>query len=116
MRARVSAGVFPTLRTAPPSTSLGRWHGACSPAPRPHLAAIEQRLRTDGTDVDGARRSGRYIGIDAEQLLPQLLQHGIPTADRYNAIIGTQVDTLAKRYGGVRAFGELVQLLWRDGK
>jgi len=91
-------------------------HAILAVATRPHLAAIEQRLRTDGIDVDGARRSGRYIGLDAEVMLPQLMRNGLPTPSQFNGIIGEQVDTLAKQYGQIRAFGELVQLLWRDGK
>lgn len=85
-------------------------------ATRPHLASIEQRLRTIGHDVDGARESGRYLAIDAEHLLPRLMHNGLPSVDRFNGLIGAQVEQLGDSYGQVRAFGELVQLLWRDGK
>lgn len=81
-----------------------------------HLAAIEQRLRATGYDIDAARRSGRYISVDAERLLPQLMHDGLPSAGAFGALIGSPVGALAGRYGEVRAFGELVQLLWRDGK
>jgi DcmR-like sensory protein len=85
-------------------------------ATRPHLAAVEQRLRTIGHDVDGARRSGRYLAIDAERLLPRLMHNGLPSAEAFEAIVGSHVAQIGDRHGEVRAFGELVQLLWRDGK
>lgn len=91
-------------------------HAVIAVATRPHLASVEQRLRTVGHDVDGARRAGRYVAIDAERLLPRLLHNGLPSPEAFKKIVGAQVTELAGRYGQVRAFGELVQLLWRDGK
>jgi hypothetical protein len=85
-------------------------------ATRPHLAAVEQRLRTTGQDVDAARRSGRYVSLDAERVLPRLMRNGLPSVEAFKNVIGTQVAELTGQYGEVRAFGELVQLLWREGK
>ena len=91
-------------------------HAIIAIATRPHLAAVEQRLRTTGHDVDGARRSGRYVPLDAERVLPRLMHNGLPSVDAFNKVVGAQVTQLGGRYGQVRAFGELVQLLWREGK
>src|SRR2546428_3946697 len=85
-------------------------------ATRHHLSALEQRLRTSGHDVDGARRQGRYLSIDAEKILPRVMQDGLPSKDAFAAVVGTPVGTLARDHGHVRAFGELVNLLWREGK
>lgn len=85
-------------------------------ATRAHLASVEQRLRTVGHDVDDARRSGRYIAIDAERLLPRLMHNGLPSAEAFKNVVEAPVAELGGRYGQVRAFGELVQLLWREGK
>ena len=85
-------------------------------ATREHLAAVEQRLRTAGYDIDHARRSGRYVSVDAETLLPKLMHNGLPSVRAFEGLVGSPVGELAQRYGAVRAFGELVQLLWRDGK
>jgi hypothetical protein len=81
-----------------------------------HLAAIEDRLRSTGHDIDGARASGQYASMDAEWALQQLTVHGMPTAERFNAIVGPHIKRAADEYGSVRAFGEIVSLLWRDGK
>lgn len=83
---------------------------------RAHVAAIEQRLRTEGHDVDGARRRGQYLSLDAERLIPRLLRDGLPTAETFDEVVGRHVTRLAGNHGGVRAFGETAALLWRDGK
>ncbi len=83
---------------------------------RAHVAAIEQRLRTEGRDVDAARRRGQYVSMDAEQMIPRLLRNGLPTQETLDAAVGVHVSRLAREHGGVRAFGELMSLLWRDGK
>ena len=76
----------------------------------------EEQLRTGGHDIDGARASGQYASLDAEWALQQLTAHGMPTAERFNAILGPHITRAADRYGSVRAFGEIVSLLWRDGR
>ena len=81
-----------------------------------HLAAIEEQLRSSGHDIDGARASGQYMAMDAEWALQQLTAHGMPTAERFNAVLGPHIRSAAGKYGSIRAFGEIVSLLWRDGK
>lgn len=81
-----------------------------------HLAAIEEQLRSSGHDIDGARASGQYASMDAEWALQQLTAHGMPTAERFDAILGPHITRAANEYGSVRAFGEIVSLLWRDGR
>jgi hypothetical protein len=81
-----------------------------------HLAAIEDRLRSSGHDIDGARASGQYMSMDAQWALEQLTTHGMPTAERFNAVLGPPIKRATAEYGSVRAFGEIVSLLWRDGK
>src|SRR5437660_9087200 len=56
-------------------------------ATRPHLAAVEQRLRTSGHDVDGARRTGRYLALDAERVLPKLMHNGLPSKRAFDSIV-----------------------------
>jgi hypothetical protein len=83
---------------------------------RAHVAAIEQRLRTDGYDVDGALRHGRYLSMDAERIIPSLLRDGLPTSQTFDDLVGSRLRHLTASHGNVRAFGEIVSLLWRDGK
>ena len=85
-------------------------------ATRAHLSAVEQRLRTLGNDVDAARRAGRYVALDASDVLPRLMHNGLPSRSAFESVIATPVGALAREYGDVRAFGELVNMLWQDGK
>jgi hypothetical protein len=82
----------------------------------PHLAAIEERFRSHGHDLESARAAGQYVAIDAEQSLPDLLVDGVPSKERFDQLVGERIAALSKTHGGVRAFGELVNLLWRDGR
>jgi len=83
---------------------------------RAHLSAIEQRLRSDGYDVDAARREGRYVSMDAERIIARLLRNGLPTRETFGDVVGQHIERLAETHHNVRAFGEIVSLLWRDGK
>lgn len=87
-----------------------------SPSGRARVASIEQHLRTEGYDVDRARWRGQYQSLDAEHLIPRLLLDGLPTAETFDEIVGRHITRLAGQHGRVRAFGEIVALLWRDGK
>ncbi len=91
-------------------------HAILSIGTRAHVAAIEQRLRTEGHDVDAARRRGQYLSMDAESLIHRLLRNGLPTADTFEDVVGRHVTRLARDHRAVRAFGEIVSVLWRDGK
>ena len=81
-----------------------------------HLDAIEKRLKRDGHDVDGAKARGQYQPNDAQAALEALLVGELPAHERFEEIIGSRVDNAAREFGAVRAFGEIVSLLWRDGK
>ena len=55
--------------------------------------------------------------LDAEETLALFMVNGIPDPSRFKAMIGAVIAELA---GGprpriVRAYGEMVNLLWRDG-
>lgn len=80
-----------------------------------HLSAIERRLRMDGHDIDGARAGGQYVPVDAQSALDALMTAGVPTEERFNAVIGPHLQRAVASHGSVRVFGEIVSLLWRDG-
>lgn len=81
-----------------------------------HLAAIDDSLRQAGHDVDRAREEGRYIELDAREALDRLTRTGLPTREAFETVVGRIVAKAAADHGDVRAFGEIVSLLWRDGK
>ena len=80
-----------------------------------HLAGIEERLKTDGLDIDSAHAGGQYIMLDAAETLTQIMGDGEPDPARFEEVIGTVIGRAARRGRAVRAFGEMVALLAADG-
>jgi hypothetical protein len=81
-----------------------------------HLDAIEKRLKRDGYDIDAAKSRGQYQPNDAQAALEALVVGELPVQDVFDEVIGSRVSQAVREFGGVRAFGEIVSLLWRDGK
>lgn len=82
----------------------------------PHVEAVTRRLVGAGFDVDAARRWGQLTVIDAATLLSRFMRNGLPNKDAFDAIVGETLDKAraAARRRGVRVFGEMVDLLWRQ--
>jgi hypothetical protein len=80
-----------------------------------HLHQLEQRLRRNWLDLDRARWEERYIAVLAQETLNRFMVDGWPDAEKFRAV----ADSLLKRARGngrkVRAFGEMVALLWAQG-
>ena len=77
---------------------------------------LEQHLRDRGIDVDGMRRRGQYVHIDAAEALDAIAREGeSPDGDRFDATVGVVVDRLAKTYPRVWMYGELAGLMWLGG-
>lgn len=85
-------------------------------ATEPHRAAIEERLRSDGLDLDAARAAGYYVARDAAETLAQCVEEGKADPTRFTAVIGDLVERVALVRPGVRIFGEMVGLLADAGE
>ena len=81
-----------------------------------HLSQIEKRLHAEGHDVESAKAKGQYIAYDAQAALEHLLHGDLPSQDRFEEIVSAEIARASREFGAVRAFGEIVSLLWRDGK
>jgi PAS domain S-box-containing protein len=96
---------------------LGAGQAGVAIATAPHLFALEAGLRANGLDVEGLRAAGRYLGLEAAQTLKSLLRGGRPDPALFAAAIERPIRALLERHGApVRAFGEIVSLLWADGR
>jgi signal transduction histidine kinase/ActR/RegA family two-component response regulator len=82
-----------------------------------HREALEERLQADGLNVAASRARGQYVSLDAAETLAKLLVDEEPEPGRFHEIIGDIV-TCASAGGrkGVRIFGEMVALLWAEGR
>ena len=82
-----------------------------------HLHELEKRLRANWLDVDRARWEDRYIALLAQETLSLFMMDGMPDEVRFTEAI----TPLLQRARGVdnrkvRAFGEMVAVLWAQGK
>jgi hypothetical protein len=59
--------------------------------------------------------SGRLTVLDAHDTLERLLRDGTPDAERFNDVIGSLVAAEVPGTRGLRAYGEMVDVLAADG-
>jgi MEDS: MEthanogen/methylotroph, DcmR Sensory domain len=87
-------------------------------ATAPHTAGIVQELSARMIDVDSARRLGDLILLDAEDTLATFMVNDLPDPALFARHVGAVME---QALGGrtrtpVRAYGEMVDLLWREGR
>ena len=81
-----------------------------------HRLALEARLRARGFNLDIARAEDRYVPVDAETALTRFMVRGWPDEGRFERLVGELLRTARGPGRRVRAFGEMVALLWRQGQ
>lgn len=80
-----------------------------------HRNTLERRLTADGFDIATALSRDQYIPLDADETLSRFVVSGWPDEDRFNRLVN---DLLVRARGHgrrVRAFGEMVAVLWAQG-
>jgi hypothetical protein len=79
------------------------------------LAELANRL----VDVDNAVRLGKLVVLDARETLALFMIDGRPDADAFGRHVGTLIANVVARrpqQAVVRAYGEMVDVLWREGR
>jgi signal transduction histidine kinase len=86
-------------------------------ADEPHRQAFERSLASRGLAVGELVESGQLTLLDARETLAGLMVEGMPDRSRFLGAVGGLMNRLRARRPGapVRAYGEMVDLLWRDG-
>jgi signal transduction histidine kinase len=79
--------------------------------------AMCECLRERGLDVDYLERESRLTLLDARATLATFMVGDLPDAHKFSHSVGAAVERLCTANHGspVRAFGEMVSLLWLDG-
>ncbi len=85
-------------------------------ATKSHLQGLETRLVECGVETSGLAQAGQFIALDADQTLAELMVDGVLSPSRFTGLIGGTIAQAAEGRSHVRVFGELVALLWADGK
>lgn len=83
-----------------------------------HADLIELELRARGIDLDRARETGSFVALDAVATLKQFMEGDRPDQKRFAGVIGTTIDRTRSQatVPAVRAFGEMVAVLWAQGR
>lgn len=83
-----------------------------------HTDLIEQELIRRGIDLTAARRDGSFVGLDAVQTLKQIMTDGRPDPVLFATVVGGAIEMARARAKApiVRAFGEMVAVLWARGR
>jgi anti-sigma regulatory factor (Ser/Thr protein kinase) len=80
-----------------------------------HRAAFEAAMGEAGIDVGAALAAGDYIALDALDTLSHFLVDHRPDPAAFNAVVGGVIEDAAQGGRPVRAYGEMVALLWEEG-
>ncbi|MGB2670908.1 MAG: PAS domain S-box protein [Candidatus Acidiferrum sp.] len=101
-------------------SALGAGNAAVIIATKAHLHGLQKQLEAMGLDIAEASGQGRYVAHDASELLSKILVNGMPDGERFAETVGKDIARATAALRGARpeiaAFGEMVSLLWKEGK
>lgn len=100
-------------------TALASEDTAIVIATKVHVDALAKELRLRKINIAAAVEAGRFIQLDAADTLAQFMVGGGPDKDKFEATVGALVkraEANLKPGSRLVAFGEMVALLWAEGK
>ncbi|MDQ4081252.1 MAG: ATP-binding protein [Gemmatimonadota bacterium] len=83
-----------------------------------HRCTVTSQLKSKGLDVDRASEMGYLTLLDARHTLDAFMVGSSPDAARFRNVLGAVLQAAHDRGGPgavLRLYGEMVDLLWRDG-
>jgi signal transduction histidine kinase/ActR/RegA family two-component response regulator len=87
-------------------------------ATEPHQRNFRESLAAKGFDVERASAEGRLTFLDANATLGRFLVEGMPDWELFRARVGGIIDDrlACSERKRIRLYGEMVDVLWRDGR
>ncbi len=89
-------------------------------ATKGHEDGLAQKMKDQGLDLARIIASGRYVALDAAETLTRIMVGGLPDTERFSEVVGGVLARAASaaqdQNRRVVAFGEMVSLLWAEGK
>jgi hypothetical protein len=80
-----------------------------------HRRAFETALASNGVDVALAQANGSLLALEAESTLAAIAVDGRMDRDAFHQVVGGLIRQAANSGRRIRAFGEMVALLWDAG-
>jgi hypothetical protein len=81
-----------------------------------HRRAFLRALGASGLSPDAAIRRGQLRLLDCAETLDRFMRRGVPEWPLFHQTVGGALAELRLQYPTVRAYGEMVDLLWRAGQ
>jgi PAS domain S-box-containing protein len=89
-------------------------------ATKSHREELDRRLRSRGLDLKPAIKRGQYLSFDAADTLAKFIVHGKIDERRFSKLVGDVIEQIGlaaqPEHQRVAVFGEMVNLLWNEGK
>jgi hypothetical protein len=95
--------------------ALRQGEGAVVIATPGHREQLRWRLEVDGFDVDAAQRDDQLLLLDAEETISTFMTNGWPDEDKFAQIVRNILARAGRSGRRVRAFGEMVAVMWAKG-
>ena len=97
---------------------LRRGQGQLVVATPARIQAISREFEAAGADPAAVQRDGRLTFLNVQETLAKCLADGQPDWDRFESTLGAAMRDLRARADitGLRAYGEMVALLWNAGR
>jgi hypothetical protein len=81
-----------------------------------HLMALDERLAASGYPVNSLIAETQYIPLDAEETLSRFMVNDWPDENLFHKVISEVIVKAKGNNRKVRAFGEMVAILWAKGQ
>jgi MEDS: MEthanogen/methylotroph, DcmR Sensory domain len=80
-----------------------------------HRDAFRRQLEVLGADTDAAIRDGSLAFFDAQETLARFMINGQPDWDRFESVVRSAMGQVRQKdiHAGLRAYGEMVGILWK---
>jgi signal transduction histidine kinase/CheY-like chemotaxis protein len=96
-------------------TGLRAGEGVVVLGTRGRRQGLDESLRQSGLDPSALRASGQYVPLDAAKTLSQFMIGELPDRALFIGVVGHIIERAARGGRELRAFGEMVALLWEAG-
>jgi hypothetical protein len=80
-----------------------------------HLQHLEKRLKNHGVYTKGLIAEDRFIPLNASEVLSTFMVNGWPDEGLFRKTVSALLQRAYKNKRRVRAFGEMVAILWAEG-
>lgn len=80
-----------------------------------HVSNLRNLVNENGVDISVAEKSGQFIAYDADDTLAKFMINDLPDRQKFMYVVGGLIEDNIAKGKPIRAYGEMVALLWNDG-